>query len=127
MNKKAFTLVELLAVISILAIVLLITVPNVVGVIKKSKDKLTEEQKLSIENAARAWGLKNLYYDENKIMSDDNEVKSVSVKMLRDAKMLDKKDFKNLLSSSDLNKIGVCIEYSSNQFVYKFTENIDEC
>lgn len=37
MNTKGFTLVELLAVIVILAIILLIAVPNVMGIIEKAK------------------------------------------------------------------------------------------
>ena len=38
-NNKGFTLVELLATISILAIIMLIAIPNVVGVVQKSRNK----------------------------------------------------------------------------------------
>lgn len=38
-NNKGFTLVELLATISILAIIMLLAIPNVVGVVQRSRNK----------------------------------------------------------------------------------------
>ena len=45
MKDKGFTLVELLAVISIVAIISIIVFPNVLNLIKKSETKLNETQK----------------------------------------------------------------------------------
>ena len=39
LNNKGFTLVELLATISILAIIMLIAIPNIVGVVQRSRNK----------------------------------------------------------------------------------------
>ena len=60
--KRGFTLVELLAVITILSIILLITVPIVSGIIKDSKEK-TREQSVelygrAIENAISEYFVK---------------------------------------------------------------------
>ena len=57
MNRKqnAFTLVELLAVIVILAIVLLIAVPGVLSVINKTKDNALDRQLDMIKEASRLY------------------------------------------------------------------------
>ena len=38
MNNRGFTLIELLATIAILAIIMLVTVPNVIGIIERNKN-----------------------------------------------------------------------------------------
>lgn len=60
MNKKAFTLIELLAVIVILGIIATITVPTIVGLINNAKEDTLEEQKNVIINAADRWGTDNV-------------------------------------------------------------------
>ncbi|MDD3453720.1 MAG: type II secretion system protein [Bacilli bacterium] len=57
--KKGFTLIELLAVIVILAVIALISVPIILGIIEKSKKGATEDSAYGILEAA------NLYYATN--------------------------------------------------------------
>ena len=54
-NKKGFTLVELLAVISILAILVIIALPNVMGMFNEAKKKsfLTEVRTLAKETTSK--------------------------------------------------------------------------
>ena len=52
LNKKGFTLVELLAVIVILAIILLIAVPSIMGVVDGAKKDAYASSVMSIINAA---------------------------------------------------------------------------
>lgn len=52
-NEKGFTLVELLAVVAILAIILAIAIPSVGGLINDSKDEAHETNMKLFENAAR--------------------------------------------------------------------------
>lgn len=52
MNKKGFTLVEILAVMALLSIILLLTVPNLTSLFKNSAEKTMEVQKKEISNAA---------------------------------------------------------------------------
>ena len=62
MKKNGFTLVELLAVIVIMAILLTIAVPNVIGVSKKIRKNMYCSKIEDIESAAKLYG--NDYIDE---------------------------------------------------------------
>ena len=80
-NKKGFTLVELLAVIVILAIILLVAVPNILGVIEEARKdsfvsstkmiiKAAEYDRLSVEgNTAEAVDLTTISYDGTRFES----------------------------------------------------------
>ena len=60
MNKKGFTLVELLAVIIILAVILTIILPSVSRTLKKSKNTIYDIQINDILNSTYDYSLKNL-------------------------------------------------------------------
>ena len=60
MKKHGFTLVEMLAVISLIAILMLLIVPSTASIIKKNKEKSMEIQIKNIENAGKNWGAENL-------------------------------------------------------------------
>ena len=68
MNKRGFTLVELLAVIVLLGLVALIAAPAITGIIKQSKDSLSDSQIQSIEMSAKNWATDNMA----KLPSDGN-------------------------------------------------------
>ena len=55
MNKKAFTLIELLAVIVVLSILALLTSTAVTKMVKDSKNSLSDTQMQLIESAAKTW------------------------------------------------------------------------
>ena len=59
MNKKGFTLVELLAVIVILSIITLLLYPIFTSIIKDSKKEITKTNVNEILNAAYNWSLDN--------------------------------------------------------------------
>lgn len=56
---KGFTLIELLAVLIILGIVTMITVPMISNQINSAKDKAYDEQINRIEEISRNWGVSN--------------------------------------------------------------------
>lgn len=60
MNKKGFTLVELLAVIVILALLAVVANSSVTNVVKNSKSDLYNTQIELIKSAAETWGLDNI-------------------------------------------------------------------
>lgn len=117
--KKGFSLVELLAVIVILGLIALITVPIVLDSLNSTKSELSKEQVRQIESAARIWGTKNL---------NDDSTEFITIKTLIDNNLLEDKDYKNIdLNSSSFENAGVCIEYKNNQFVYTYKKNVGEC
>ena len=60
MKNKGFTLAELLAVIVILGVIAVITVPIVTKTLASYRTKLCENQIQNIKEAARIWGSDNL-------------------------------------------------------------------
>lgn len=65
MNKKGFTLVELLAVIIILSVVLLVVIPVVDSVVSGSKQTAYNAQIERIKQAASDWSISNAKYLPN--------------------------------------------------------------
>lgn len=56
MNKSGFTLVEIIGVITILAIIVLVAFPNILGAMNKTESKMTEATRtLLITNAKSYW------------------------------------------------------------------------
>lgn len=59
MNKKGFTLVELLAVIIILSIIVIIAIPSIMGISKSIKENMYNKKIAIIEEAAILYGQDN--------------------------------------------------------------------
>ena len=112
--NKGFTLIEIIALIGVLALLLLVIVPSVNGILNRSKENLNEEQIAQIENAARNWGLENLYLDEGKPSQN-----YVTIGTLRNTGFLEDKTVKSLVENKELsNDTKICITYSKNQYIY---------
>ena len=75
-KKCGFTLVELITIIVILAIVLLIAIPQVMGVIKKSREDSYKNQLSSIINMA------DIYTSNNALEFDENNQKIITLEEL---------------------------------------------
>ena len=60
MNKKGFTLVELLATIIVLGLLTLLASTSVTKVLKESKGDLYTTQIKLVKSAAEAWGAENI-------------------------------------------------------------------
>jgi prepilin-type N-terminal cleavage/methylation domain-containing protein len=79
MNRKGFTLVEVLLTLAILALILVILVPNVFVLVEKNNVKSCENLIKNIESSAKIYVANNKYnldimcYDENN--SDDTTLK----------------------------------------------------
>lgn len=113
-NNKGFTLIELMAVIIILAVIGLIIFPSAIESINNSKDKLYKEQVKRILDAADSWASSN----DSKLPSGDGEAIKITIDQLQKAGLLKKDDVKNPLNSADNMSQDIVIYFDSNYNQY---------
>ena len=84
MNRKGFTLIEVIMVIAIIAILSIILIPNVMVLINENKKRSCEKMIDNIESAAK------MYVNQNKyeLGFDCNKTKGIKLKTLVDASYL---------------------------------------
>ena len=119
-DKKAFTLVELIAVVSILGLLALVVYPSIASVIKNAKEGAYKDQVIVIEKAAKSWSVDNA----DKI-KDDGEVYNLGVNDLLNGGYISNDTIKDPRNSSKTLSGHVEIKYDSNykQFIYKYVDN----
>ena len=70
MNKKGFTLVEILAVLVILSLLLILTIPSIRDALTNGKNKINEINKKQIEDAAKIIVDEVIYCNMTEITKD---------------------------------------------------------
>ena len=113
--NKGFTLIELLAVIIILSILAIITTYSVNTIIKQSKDSLSETQQKNVEEAAKAYYLK-----EGMAIEDT----CVSISELLEKGYIEGEVVKDPETKEEMTGY-VKITYASNQYSYNY--QTDSC
>jgi prepilin-type N-terminal cleavage/methylation domain len=118
MKKNGFTLVELIAVLVILALIILIVTPKVLEYLNGSKEDAYTKQTKILEQTAEKWAVKNAsklsenapYYLEIVTLSDE--------KFLSSSKIIDPRTNKKMEGC-------IVIKYDDEyrQFEYKYNEN----
>ena len=83
MNRKGFTLIEVIMVIAIITILSLILIPNVMVLINENKKRSCEKMIDNIESAAKMYVNQNKY--ELGFDCDNNKTKGIKLKTLVDA------------------------------------------
>lgn len=89
MNKKGFTLIELIVTIALLAVIAIVSFVSITGVIKESRNKDCKNMETTIINAAKSY-VSDYRYDNNvnKEWSCDNgttnDIKDFTAKTLLD-------------------------------------------
>ena len=114
--KKAFTLVELIAVVVILGVIAIITFPAIDTTLKDSRKKAYEENIVRIENAAARYSLKHeLEYTE--------EYKTIQLDDLKNSGLLAAEDIINPVNNKAMNG---CVLYrwviATKQYEFKYSE-----
>ena len=119
--KKGFTLIELLTVIVILGIIVAITVPTIVDLIRGSRIDACEEQKSAIEAAAQRWHTET--NGEGKLIDG---VGTVIVSDLQEAGYLDaNKTYQNPIDDSDITGKEVTISKDGSKYSYNLDLNCE--
>ncbi len=113
MKTKAFTLIELLAVIVILSIIAIITVPVITSSITNSKDNLYNRQVDMITNAAER------YVNDNAMTFTGTEI---AVSELKSEGYLKNETIKNPKNGSAMNGC-VKISVSGKKYTYTYNES----
>lgn len=119
MVKKGFTLIELIAVIAILATVSMIVFPNISEVIHSSKQTLHDDQIKDIEASAQKWATDNLE------LLDSTHLNNVyiSLSSIQSMGYLEKDSITDPLTREKMNG---CIKISYNlqaqSYEYKYSE-----
>ena len=119
-NKKGFTLIELMAVIIILAVIALIVTPLILNSMKDSKEKLYQTQLENIKSAARSY-MVNIELEENKTIN-------LSVGELKRSGFL-KSDIENPKTNEGFKDcVLVNVQRKSESYIYTVDEDsINNC
>lgn len=131
MNKNGFTLIETIMVIAILALLMLILVPNVISLINKNNIKSCQNLEASIKNAAKVYVANNKY----QLGFSCNASETTSIVKIPIQNLIDSGDLKlqndNLVNPKNNSTIKqdkeITVKYDCNKkiFTYDFTLNCD--
>lgn len=116
MNKKGFTLVELLGIIILIAIIISIVFPGVTGVLRKSKKTIKDIQINKILDSAYDYTLKN-----TNLLPERDEVIYITLNELKKENLIDSniKDSTNNENFKDDLIISIAnIKYTDNIGIY---------
>lgn len=130
MNRKGFTLVEVLLTLAILSLLLLILVPNVFVLINKNNTKSCENLIKNIESAAKTYVTDYKYYlgikcyDENN--SDDTTLEITFNDLINSGDLTTDSSgkIKNPIDDSEIsleNIVNVTYNCSTKEFNYEVT------
>ena len=120
--KRGFTLVELMAVIIILAVISLIVFPTMVKTISKAKEDLYQNQIETLEKASKDWSVKNT----DKLPEEDNsDMCYIKIGTLSLEGFIENKEVENPETGEPMTGC-VLVRYNTTYNQYEFTYNEDE-
>lgn len=123
MKKNAFTIIELLAVLVILAIIASITFPIITTVISSSRENAQKAQEEQIIKAAKEYYLENT----SKLPEmKDNDTSCVCISTLING-YIAQDDVKNLQNNNSIGSNCVIVKYAGNQYIYEYSDSCSSC
>lgn len=115
MKRKGFTLAELLAVIVILGLIAVITIPVVTKTLSDYKMRLCKDQVANIEEAARVWGSDNLLLLPN----SEEEDLTIQLEELQKEGYIAKNIKDPIDSSKEIGNIAITIKKVGKKYRYE--------
>ena len=113
--KKGFTLVELLAVLTLIAFIMIISIPIMETILSNSENKTRKAQVDLIVEAARKWSIKNV----TDIVFDEEGDYFLSLTDLKKTEFMDDKEIKDPSTKEAMNGC-VYINYNENTSKMKY-------
>lgn len=123
MNRKGFTLIELMMVIALIAVLSLILIPNIVTVIDKNNIEACKDIEENIKKAAKEYAITNKY-DLGFTCSENKEV---SLNYLIENGYLTNLNI-NPVTKEEINKdaiVNISYDCTSKTFSYEFDLNCE--
>lgn len=118
MNKKGFTLVELIGVITLLAIVALISIPIITSSISRTNEKAYNTQVESIVSATKKWIVKNGSKNDTTFTVSLQEL--INDNLIENDVIIDPRDDSNMIEEGAC--VSVSYNNSSKSYSYNFLE-----
>ena len=116
--KKGFTLVELLAVIVVLAAISLVIIPAVHGNLNRSREQSYDVQVKNIEEAAKNWAA-----DHIGALPDNGDTYILTLQDLQDGNYISK-DLENPKTQRPFDgSLQIMIKNNNESYVYKVIES----
>lgn len=120
MKNKGFTLVELLAVIVILAMVSVIVFPNINKIIMSSRQSLHDEQIMDIEKAGEKWATDN----NDKLDPYHLNISYIGLSDLQNMGYLEKEKIVDPLTKEKMDGcVQIKYDIELNKYTYAYEEN----
>lgn len=121
MNKKGFTLVEILAVLVILSLLLILTIPSIKNALTNGKNKINDINKKQIEDAAKIIVDEVIYCNMTEItkdaLGDETSCSIAKTKLINGVNI----DLKNLELDDKSSKCSGTINVKIDSETYKET------
>ena len=119
MNKKGFTLVELLGVLVVLALIAVITTPVVVGVVKNTKKNSNHIQKELLISYAKLWLSRN----DEKISDVEGSVYNLKLDEMHRDGIISNSEYTDIEKDKTYNNACIKITTKENGYGYEFSED----
>ena len=120
MKKNAFTLIELLAIIVILAILALILIPTLKDSINDAKNAAYNDQVNIIKESAQT------YFINSNFRVDSNTPKVLYLNDIVSSGYINSNKLVNPITGETMTGC-ILIKYYSRQYHYQYIESVEEC
>ena len=132
MNRKGFTLIEIIMVILIMAILMLILIPNVFVLVNKNKEKSCFNLIDNIESAAKIYVINNKYdlgfnCGVIKKITLQTLVNSGDLKTDSAGRIVNPLDGEILYDSITANKVIIDVTYNCDNKIFTYVVNGFDC